>query len=64
MTQIEKLTPNQEALMAVVREEWLDFIFKNDQPMDEAAARDGVAFLYELANLEAPRVIIHDSPMA
>ena len=64
MTRIEKLTPDQEDLMAVVRDDWLDFIFKNDQPMNEAAAKSGVAFLYGLAKLELPRVIIKESPMA
>ena len=65
MTQIEKLTPEQEALMATVRNDWLDFIFRNDdQPIDEAAAKSGVAFLYGLANLKPPRVIVKDSPMA
>ena len=61
MARIEKLTPNQEALMGVVRGEWLDFIFKNDQPMNEAAAKSSVDFLYRQANLEPPRVIIYDS---
>ena len=64
MTRIKKLTPDQEDLMAVVRDDWLDFIFKNDQPMNEAAAKSGVAFLYGLAKLELPRVIIKESPMA
>ena len=64
MTQIEKLAPNQEALMATVRGEWFDFIFKNDQTMDEAAAKSGIAFLYGLARLEPPRVIIKESPIA
>jgi len=64
MARIKKLTPEQEALMAVVRDDWLDFIFKNDQPMNEAAAKSGVAFLYGLAKLKLPRVIIKESPMA
>jgi len=64
MARIKKLTPEQEALMAVVRDDWLDFIFKNDQPMNEAAAKSGVAFLYGLAKLKQPRVIIKESPMA
>ena len=64
MARIEKLTPNQEALMGVVRGEWLDFVFKSKQPLDEAAAKSSVDFLYRQANLEPPRVIIYDSPMA
>ena len=65
MARIKKLAPNQEDLMAVVRDDWLDFIFKNDdQVMDITAAKNGVAFLYGLANLKSPRVIIYDSPMA
>jgi len=64
MARIEKLTPEQEALMAVVRDDWLDFIFKNDQPMDKNAAKSGIAFLYGLANLKPPRVIVNDSPIA
>ena len=64
MTRIKKLTPEQEALMAVVRGDWLDSIFKNDQPMNEAAAKSGVAFLYGLAKLKQPRVIVCESPMA
>ena len=64
MTRIKKLTPEQEALMAVVRGDWLDSIFKNDQPIDIAAATDGIAFLYGLENLKPPRVIVCESPMA
>jgi len=64
MTRIKKLTPEQEALMAVVRDDWLDFIFKNDQAMDVATAKSGIAFLYALVNLKRPRVIIKESPMA
>ena len=64
MARIEKLTPNQEALMGVVRGEWLDFVFKSKQPLDEATTKSSVDFLYRQANLEPPRVIIYDSPMA
>jgi len=64
MTRIKKLTPEQETLMATVREEWLDFVFKNDQPLNIAAARKGVAFAYELEKLERPLVIVLGSPVA
>ena len=64
MARIEKLTPEQEALIATVRNDWLDFIFKNEQPMDEAGAKSGIAFLYALVNFKVPHIIICDSPMA
>jgi len=59
---LEKLAPEQEALMLQIREEWLDLVFKNSL-LDKQKAIDGVKFLYSLAKLPEPLIIIVDSPL-
>lgn len=60
---IESLTPEQEALIPVVRDEWLDKFFSLPR-IDREKARKLYAFIYELASLEAPTLITVDSPLA
>ena len=62
MAKLERLSSEQEALMVKVREEWLDFVFKSTLPLDKQKAIEDVKWLYSLANLPDPLVIILDSP--
>lgn len=60
---LEKLTPEQEVIMEQVRDEWLDFALGGDISMDEPKMREGINWIYELAGLKRPKVILTvDSP--
>ena len=61
---IESLTPKQEALMDVVSNEWIDLALHRGSDVDEAGIRRGVEWLYGLAGLPAPEVVVVDSPLA
>ena len=61
---IEKLTPEQEALIPVVRQEWLDKIFKCDQPLDRGLATKQIKWLYKLSKQEEPLIVFVSSPLA
>lgn len=52
---IDKLTPEQEALLPVYKEKWIK-IAMNGDPLDEMAARIGIRKAYEAADLTAPRI--------
>jgi len=56
ITKIEKLTPEQEALIPVVRDEWLNPLFGRDgpAPLDKERCREGIEWLYELSDLGKP----------
>lgn len=59
---IDKLTPEQEALIPVVREEWIKIGLCTD-PADREMAEKGVDLAYKAANLEPPaRKIWAQSP--
>ncbi len=60
---LERLTPEQEDLMGVVREEWLGRVFRPGLLLDREAAVRGAKRLYSLANLPEPRVVVVDSPL-
>jgi hypothetical protein len=61
---LEQLTPEQERLLGVVREEWLR-VGLSTRPADRAAAEQGVRLAYQAAGLPAPgRVVWLDSPLA
>ena len=57
---IEKLTSEQEALMLVVRDEWINKL--TNLEFNEEKAIKGINFIYGLANLKNPNIIIVDSP--
>jgi hypothetical protein len=60
---LERLTPEQERLLPVVREEWLR-VGLSTQPADRARAEHGVRLAYQAAGLEPPRTAIWlDSPL-
>jgi len=65
ITKIEKLTPEQEALIPQIRDKWLNLLFGPDGPkkLDKEACREGVEWMYELAGLEKPLVIFVESPL-
>ena len=62
-TKLEKLTPEQQAHMVTVRDEWLRRAFSGFN-FDEEAAREGIEWIYSLCNLPAPRFTFVSSPFA
>ena len=65
MTQkLTRLTPEQEALLPVVRDEWIAHGLST-APADRAAAQDGVRDAYRTAALQPPQIFVWlGSPMA
>ena len=63
LTKLEKLTPEQQAHMLTVRDEWLRRAFSGFN-FDEEAAREGIEWIYSLCNLPAPQFIFVSSPFA
>jgi hypothetical protein len=61
---IKKLTPQQEALIPVVREEWIKFCLGGNTEINRKVASDGIRWIYGLAELESPLVVFVDGPMA
>jgi|GEM_PF-3050094 len=64
MSKLEKLTPEQEQIMLETKQEYLDKIFKCETKFDKDACIKGIHWMYELAKLKKPIVIICDSPLA
>ncbi len=64
MTRIDKLTPEQEAMLPGIQAEWIGYGLSTE-PANRAQAEAGVIAAYEVANLKPPtHVIWLDSPMA
>lgn len=60
---LTELTPEQEALMPIVRDEWLA-VGLSTEPTDPMKAEEAVKKAYECANLQPPKWIYHaDSPL-
>ncbi len=59
---LKKLTPEQVLLAIQVRDEWLNHVFKSDIPLDKELAIEGVKWLYSLAKMPTPYVVVLDSP--
>src|SRR5215510_7233913 len=60
---LERLTPEQERLLSVVRDEWLR-VGVSTEPADRAGAEAGVRLAYQTAGLPSPRAVIWlDSPL-
>ena len=58
---IEKLTPEQEALMFQTRDEWVNHFFETKE-IDKKAFEEGIKWLYEdLLNKKHPKVVYCDS---
>lgn len=60
---LEKLTKEQESLMYVIRDNWLDKAYNPKQKVDEVIKK-GINDLYQLCKLKKPKkIIIVDSPV-
>jgi len=65
MERIDELTPELEALIVEVRDEWVAQAIGGDSSMHVEHAVEGVRWLYDLAKLKPPEdVLIADSPFA
>ena len=56
---LEKLTKEQEELIPVVKQEWLDLFYKGK--LNEEKLRKGVKWLYQFCGYKEPQVFIMDS---
>ena len=64
MSRIKSLTLEQEALIPIVRDEWLNlFHVEGPQRMNRPDVEEGVEWLYGLAGLDKPRLVFVESPM-
>ena len=63
MSLIEKLTPEQEALIPVYREKWRQ-IALSTKPIDRQKAAEAVKAAYKLIGESEPEIIYFDSPYA
>ena len=59
---LQQLTEEQEALIPIVRQEWLDRFFKCDKVSQENI-HAFVDYLYNLTGIKPPVKIILDSPL-
>ena len=65
MSKIEKLTSDQEALIPIVRDEWINFCLGGDTSIDKKECIDGIQWLYSLAKLKNPPFIAFaEGPLA
>jgi hypothetical protein len=60
---LEKLSPEQEALMPVVRDQWIAAALGGDTSIDEAILTDWLKFCYGLIKKDTPPFEICDGPM-
>lgn len=58
----KELTPEQEALMTQVRDEWIGKL--STLKFDKAKAEQGIDWLYSLININAPRKLHLNSPLS
>ena len=62
-TKIEKLTPEQEALIPVIREKWKAIALSTER-IDHQKATVAVKAAYRALNLNEPEILFFDSPFA
>lgn len=60
---LEELTPEQEALMDKIAKEFEDFAHCGDQSIDHEKMISGIDFIYGLAELKPPQIVICESPI-
>jgi len=62
---LQELSPDQEALIPVVRDEWLNPLFGLNGPaqLDKEKCKDGIEWLYQLIGLDKPIIFFLDSPL-
>ncbi|WP_199295039.1 MULTISPECIES: hypothetical protein [unclassified Trichocoleus] len=58
---IEKLTPEQEALIPIYRDKWRNIAYSTE-PIDREKAAEAVKEAYNLIALSEPKIIFCDSP--
>jgi hypothetical protein len=59
---LDKLTAEQEALMQVVRDEWINLSMNSGKAVQEHEIREGIDWLYSISNLpKHPRIVICNS---
>jgi hypothetical protein len=63
MSLIEKLTPEQEALIPVYRQKWRAIALSTER-IDREKAAEAVKIAYEVLGLHKPRILFFDSPLA
>jgi len=63
MKRIDKLTPEHEKLLPVIRDRYINLALKGGDEVDVEAFHKGIAFVYSLAKIEAPIKIMVDSPL-
>ena len=63
MEKLETLTKEQEVLIPIVRQEWLDLFFKNKGVIDKPLFEKEIEWLYKRVGFEKPLVWYCDSPM-
>src|SRR5687767_1326198 len=61
---LTNLSTEQEALIPVVREEWIKFCLGGNTEINCKVAAEGIRWIYGLSKLDAPFVIFVDGPMA
>jgi hypothetical protein len=59
---LEKLTKEQEALIPVVRDEWINKLM-SCRKLDQEACRAGIEWLYSFTKLDRPCVLFTSSPL-
>jgi hypothetical protein len=62
-TKIDKLTPEQEALLPVIREKWKAIALSTDR-IDRQKVTVAVKATYRALNLAEPKILFFDSPLA
>ncbi|MCE5225354.1 MAG: hypothetical protein LLG05_05780 [Porphyromonadaceae bacterium] len=64
MEKLEKITQEQEAMIPIVRQEWLNLFYKNKGVLDKSLFDKQIAWLYKkYLNKKAPYVWYCDSPL-
>lgn len=63
MKKLETLAKEQEALIPIVRQEWLDLFFKNKGNLNKELFESQVGWLYKRLNKPMPAIWYCDSPL-
>ncbi|XHX78084.1 MAG: DUF6745 domain-containing protein [Stenomitos frigidus ULC029] len=63
MSQIDKLTPEQEALIPAYREKWRK-IARSTESIDQAKAMETIEAVYKLLGKQQPEIVLFASPYA
>jgi hypothetical protein len=63
MKKLEILTSEQEALIPIVRQEWLDLFFKNKGNLNKPVFEEQIEWLYKRLNYKKPFIWYCDSPL-